>query len=115
MNTIIERIKNDLKNDILFKILLPKIEYQIQNPHPKYGIISPMYSLIPCFFDYYDVEQLSKEQMNEADKVIKIVDDAFGFGWFELSIKISQERELRTNEMISDLKHAKNILMLLGS
>lgn len=115
MNTIIEKIKNELNNDMLFDILLPKIKHQIDNPDPKYGIISPMYSLMPCFFDYYNVEHLSKKQMNEADKVIKIIDDAFGFGWSELSIKISQERELRTNEMISDLKHAKNVLIVLGS
>jgi hypothetical protein len=113
MNTITETIKNELKNDLLFGILLPKIKHQIENPDPKYGVISPMYSLMPCFFDYYNVEQLSKEQMNEADRVIKIVDDAFGGGWSELSAKITQEQDLRTNEMIIDLKHSKSLLQVL--
>jgi len=115
MNTIIETIKKELNNDLLFGILLPKIKHQIENPDPKYGVISPMYSLMPCFFDFYNVEELSNEQMKEADIVIKIVDDAFGGGWSELSAKISQEQDLRANEMIRELKHTKNIIRVLGS
>lgn len=115
MNKIIETIKKQLSNDLLFEILLPKIKYQIENPDHKYGVISPMYSLMPCFFDYYKVDELSNEQMKEADKVIKIVDDAFGGGWSELSGKISQEQDLRTNEMIRELKHTKSLLQVLGS
>jgi hypothetical protein len=75
MNTIIETIKNELNNDLLFEFLLPKIKHQIENPDPKHGVISPMYSLMPCFFNYYNVEELSKEQMNEADRIIKIIDN----------------------------------------
>lgn len=112
---IIETIKRELNNDKLFSFLLPKIKHQIANPDPKYGVISPMYSLMSCFFDYYDVEELSNEQMNEADRVIKIVDDAFGGGWSDLSAKISQQQELRTNEMIKELKHTKSLLQVLGS
>jgi hypothetical protein len=115
MNTIIEKIKQDLKNDILFNILLPKIKRQIENPDPKHGVISPMYSLMPCFFDYYNVDELSSEQMKECDKFIEIVDNAFGGGWSELSAKISQEQDFRTNEMIKELKHAKNIFRVFGS
>jgi hypothetical protein len=115
MNKIIETIKNELKNDLLFGFLLPKIKHQIENPDPKYGMLSPMYSLMPCFFDYYNVEELSNEQMKEADRIIKIVDDAFGGGWAELSAKIGQEQNLRANEMIEELKHTKNILRVLGS
>ena len=115
MNKIIETIKNELKNDLLFGFLLPKIKHQIENPESKYGVISPMYSLMSCFFDYYNVEELSKEQMNEADRIIKIVDDAFGGGWSELSAKISKQQDLRANEMIRELKHTKNILSVLGS
>jgi len=114
MNTIIKTIKQDLKNDILFNILLPKIKHQIENPDPKYGIISPMYSLMPCFFDYHNTEELSNEQMKEADRIIKIVDHAFGGGWAELSAKIGHEQELRANEMIKELKHNKNILKVLA-
>jgi hypothetical protein len=114
MNKIIETIKKELNNDLLFGILLPKINYQIENPDPKYGVISPMYSLMPCFFDYYNVDELSTEQMQEADKVIKIVDDAFGFGWSEMSAKITNEQHLRANEMIRDLKHIKSVLQVLG-
>jgi hypothetical protein len=112
---IIETIKKQLSNDLLFGILLPKIKHQIENPDPKYGVISPMYSLMPCFFDYYNVEELSNEQMKEADKVIKIVDDAFGGGWSEISAKISQEQDLRTNEIIRELKHTKSVLQVLES
>ena len=115
MNKIIETIKKELNNDLLFGILLPKIKHQIENPDPKYGILSPMYSLMPCFFDYYNVEELSNEQMIEADRVIKIVDDTFGGGWYEMSAKISQEQNLRTNEMIRELKHTKSLLQVLGS
>ena len=114
MNKIIETIKKQLNNDLLFGILLPKIKHQIENPDPKYGVISPMYSLMPCFFDYYNVEELSNEQMKEADKVIKIVDDAFDGGWSELSAKIGRAQDLRTNEMIRELKHAKSVLQVLG-
>ncbi len=115
MNTIIETIKNELNNDLLFGFLLPKIKHQIENPEPEYGVISPMYSLIPCFFDYYNVQELSNEQMKEADRVIKIVDDAFGGGWSELSAKIGQKQDLRASKMITELKHMKNILRVLGS
>ena len=113
METIIETIKKDLNNDSLFNILLPKIKHQIENPDPNYGVISPMYSLMPCFFDYYNVEELSKEQMNEIDKVIKIVDNAFGGGWSELSAKITVQQDLRTKEVIKELKHTKNIINIL--
>jgi len=115
MNKIIETIKNELKNDLLFGFLLPKIKHQIENPDQKYGMLSPMYSLMPCFFDYYNVEELSNEQMKEVNRIIKIVDDAFGGGWDELSAKIGQEQDLRANEMIEKLKHTKNILRVLGS
>ncbi len=110
MNTIIETIKKDLNNDRLFSLLLPKIQHQIDNHDPNYGILSPMYSLMPCFFDYYNVDELSTDQMNEVERVIKIVDDAFGGGWSEFSLKMSIDRELRTNEMIRELKHARSIL-----
>ena len=112
---IIETIKKELTNDLLFGILLPKIKHQIENPDPKYGVVSPMYSLMPCFFGYYNVDELSNEQMQEADRVIKIVDNAFGGGWSEISAKISQEQDLRTNEMIIELKHTKSLLQVLGS
>ena len=115
MNTIIETIKNELNNDLLFEFLLPKIKHQIENPDPKHGVISPMYSVMPCFFDYYNVEELSKEQMNEADRIIKIIDNAFGGGWEDLSVKISKQQDLRANKMIRELKHTKNILRVLGS
>jgi len=115
METIIETIKKDLKNDPLFNILLPKIKHQIENPDPKYGIISPMYSLMPCFFDYYNVEELSKEQMNEIDKVIKIVDNAFGGGWSELSAKITVQQELRTRNVLQELKHLKPVIKVAAS
>jgi hypothetical protein len=114
MSKIIDKIKTDLNNDVLFEVLLPKIQYQIDNPDKKYGVISPMYSLMPCFFDYFDVEELSQEQMQEADRVINIVDNAFGGGWSDLSTKIAQERESRTKQMIMDLKHLKNVLIVLG-
>ena len=115
MNKIIETIKKQLNNDLLFGILLPKIKHQIENPDPKYGVISPMYSLMPCFFDYYNVDKLSNEQMQEADRVIKIVDDTFGGGWSKMSAKISQEQDSRSNEMIRELKHVKSVLQVLGS
>lgn len=114
MKSIIETIKKQLNNDLLFGILFPKIKHQIENPDPKYGVISPMYSLMPCFFDYYNVEELSNEQMKEADRVIKIVDDAFGGGWTEMSAKIGQEQDLRINEMIRELKHTKSVMQILG-
>lgn len=113
--SIIEKIKNDLNNDLLLGFLLPKIQHQINNPDPTYDVISPMYSLMPCFFDYYNVDVLSTEQQNEAERVIKIVDNAFGGGWSELSGKISQQQDLRTNEMIRELKHVKSVLQVLGS
>jgi len=115
MKNIIETIKNNLNNDVLFELLLPKIKYQIENPDPKYGVISPMYSLMPCFFDYYKVDELSNNQMQEAEKVIKLVDKAFGGGWSELSSKIKESQDLRTKEIISELKHESSILKVLGS
>lgn len=115
MNIIIATIRKELNNDLLFGILLPKIKFQIENPDTTYGVISPMYSLMPCFFDFYNVDELSNEQIKEADRVVKIVDNAFGGGWSKLSAKISQEQELRAKEMIRELKHMKNIIRVLGS
>ena len=110
---ILEKIKTDLNNDRLFKIIDSKIVYQIENPDKNYGVISPMYSLMPCFFDYFNVDVLTPEMQNEAEKVIKIVDNAFGGGWEDLSEKITIEQETRTVEMISQVKLLKNILSVL--
>ena len=114
MRTILETIKQNLNNDLLFEILLPLINQQIETPDTKYGVISPMYSLMPLFFDYYNVEELSKEQMKEADRIIKVVDDAFGGGWYELASKISQQQDLRAKEMINELRHTRNIIKALS-
>ena len=114
MNTIIETIKQHLNNDHLFEVLYPKIISQIENPHPEYGVISPSYSLMSCFFDYYNVDVLSNEQMIEVDRVVKIVDDAFGFGWQKLFNEINKKQEIRANEMISDLKHTKQMIQVLS-
>ena len=111
--SIIEKIKSDLNNDLLLEVLLPKIKHQINNPELTYGVISPMYSLMPCFFDNFNVDKLSNEQMKEADRVIKLVDAAIGGGWSELSGKISQQQEIRTNEMIRELKHFKSVVQVL--
>lgn len=113
VESIIETIKKNLNDERMFNLLLHKIEYQINNPDPNYGIISPMYSLMPCFFDYYNVEELTNEQMQYADKVIKIVDDAFGGGYRELSYKITIEQDFKTDNLIKDLKHTKNVLEVL--
>lgn len=114
-NTITDNIEKELNNQRLFHLLLPKIKYQIDNPDPKYGVISPMYSLMPCFFDYFNTDILSEENQKEAERIIYIVDKAFGGGWNDLSKKITEQQDLRTNEMIRELKHTKDILQILGS
>lgn len=111
---IIEKIKKELNNQKLFEVLLPKIQFQIENPDPNYGILSPMYSLMPCFFDYFNTDFLSTANQMEAERVIAIVDNAFGGGWSDLSAKITQNQEFRTNEMIMELKHLKSVITVLG-
>ena len=115
MNNIIETVREELNNEKLFSFLLPKIKFQIDNPDAKYGVISPMYSLMPVFFDYFDTDTLSENNQNEAERIIAIVDKAFGGGWSDLSKKISQQQDFRTNEMIRELKYAKSVLQVLGT
>jgi hypothetical protein len=105
MSTIIEKIKTELNNDTLFEILLPKIKHQIDFPDPEYGVISPMYSLMPLFVDYYKSDELSQEQLNECDRVIRLIDNAFGFGWAELSSAINQKQLLRAKNLLKQLNN----------
>jgi hypothetical protein len=100
---IIEKIKNEIKDEGMLSLILPKVIYQIENPDSNYGIISPMYSLMPCFFDYFNVDVLTSEQQNEAERIINIVDTAFGGGWDELSIKMSIKR-CKQNYEFKDLE-----------
>jgi hypothetical protein len=98
MNPIAQKIKEDLKNDMLFYLLLPKINKHIDTPDKDYGMISPSYSIMTEIFDYYDVDELTDEQRDYAAKVVNIVDNAFGTSWKDLSAKMQlnqQERQLK--------------------
>lgn len=103
MNPIAQKIKEDLKNDMLFYLLLPKINKHIDTPDKDYGMISPSYSIMTEIFDYYNVDELSNEELNYVDKVVGIIDNAFGTSWRDVFAKMRLDNQARQLHLYKQL------------